>query len=1268
MAVSAVVPFSGTATQAASTAAAIPIVNAYGQPIPRLWGRTKVRGWPLWSSLPVSSTGAVATASTLSFALGFGYPAPDAVSVIVSRLWVGGQIIYDISGNSAVQAVPGLSYVLYTGTETQGPDPTIVAVEGPSATPGFRGLIYVVFKNFSTAPYGGMLPEIDAEIVQAETITSIVTPYFPNNMTHSGYKCALPDYVRNELIAFGTFGAPCDVFDLATSTLKYSVTLANQIGITDNDVATPVYKNKDPYFYSTNNGLSNSEPVLLMSYSNGAVMAHFGTENSGTVSTSSNITYSRAIAAGPPLGSNDDLVTCGTLWNEIVFLERKGTALTWHSKFSFSGTLADLNDVCAATIGLLPPPTATAGKVTIPVAPAVDYTKFSVAYFTHANKIARAVATSGSASQTVISVALATGSTANPTFFANQFAKGTLAEGIGDLITLGTNEIAEFLFTGPPETPWVSAIIRDTVTFNQFLRVYDTAWSRLGLLGYSFAASIDMSVFTQRISVQIPIMDTTNYARTSKHQFALRPGSYILGYASGSPSGATFITLDVSNGQFSTFVTADTTLINDADDTIIYTRPFAGEDLYDSIAQCVFYPQAGGTIPHDAPIPGKIVLREVQLLTDGLNVGDYLKSLCITAGYDSADVAAIGLENIFIQGSIVNVAVDLIALLSQICAVFRIDIVESDGVIKFQKKPRNADLVIDAAFTQDDVAPIDQSSTGTFFDNNRDSTQTLPALLSLEYLDGANQNAIGAQTAKRTKAPAVTTASVATLALSVPIIMSAAEALFWATYALFDMWNGAKTTKFRVSQKWSGVECGDYLSVSLPDGSLTYFKTSQVQVNADFSLQLSATAFAQYDAFRARAPAAISVPSLTTPTTSGGTPSPGTMPAIPPSAAQAATPAIPSTVTTPSPTTPDVVVLDNVSWTSQVYQNISATVFAGADIPFGINLPYRWFSRNKNTLHIDGHQHANPPYGPMGSYELANNELTSCLGNATLLAAPVNPFEFDFVNSVTVKFGAALANITLSDHDWLGRKNLLVVGDIGRWEVILFRDVTDNGDGSYTFAHLIRGVLATEAHCGDHTANDFAVFLDMSDPNEGVSHANLVAPSVYIPFPASTSTGPATVPISKTLYAGPYSTAIDRSKRQDYIDNGRQVTLDGGPIKPWSPVNVTAVYSGSDIVLTWKRRDRAGGDLVDGTDVETSVDTFSDGNHFEIDIWNGSTIKRTLTETGTLTSDNETVTYHAADIATDGFTSPTRLHVTVYQISPYVGRGWPHDITVDVTS
>jgi len=98
-------------------------------------------------------------------------------------------------------------------------------------------------------------------------------------------------------------------------------------------------------------------------------------------------------------------------------------------------------------------------------------------------------------------------------------------------------------------------------------------------------------------------------------------------------------------------------------------------------------------------------------------------------------------------------------------------------------------------------------------------------------------------------------------------------------------------------------------------------------------------------------------------------------------------------------------------------------------------------------------------------------------------------------------------------------------------------------------------------------------------------------------------------------------------------------------------VHVAATIVGSDISLTWERRSRVNGGLMDGTGT-VPVGEASEAYEVDIIAADGKTVLRTLTATTTA------ATYAAADIATDFGAVPSELNVAVYQISAEVGRGF----------
>jgi hypothetical protein len=111
----------------------------------------------------------------------------------ISRIWVNSEIFADFrdpagpyypTGSITYAAtnfetsieLEAIYFTIYTGTETQTADPDIVAILGAAETPAYRGICYVVFKDFPIGEFSG-LPKIEVEI-GPQMVKSECSEYF----------------------------------------------------------------------------------------------------------------------------------------------------------------------------------------------------------------------------------------------------------------------------------------------------------------------------------------------------------------------------------------------------------------------------------------------------------------------------------------------------------------------------------------------------------------------------------------------------------------------------------------------------------------------------------------------------------------------------------------------------------------------------------------------------------------------------------------------------------------------------------------------------------------------------------------------------------------------------------------------------------------------------------------------------------------------------------------------------------------------------------
>lgn len=252
----------------------------------------------------------------------------------------------------------------------------------------------------------------------------------------------------------------------------------------------------------------------------------------------------------------------------------------------------------------------------------------------------------------------------------------------------------------------------------------------------------------------------------------------------------------------------------------------------------------------------------------------------------------------------------------------------------------------------------------------------------------------------------------------------------------------------------------------------------------------------------------------------------------------------------------------------------------------------------------------------------------------TTLGDTVAKFSTDLVNTVTVTFatGATLPS-SCAYADLMMGANAALLGQ----EIIQFQTVTDNPDGSLTLSTLIRSRRGTEWATGTHGAGELCLLLQ-----PGLVVGNALTPGE--------------IGVAESWQLVP----VGSSQAQAVI---KSFAYTGDDLKPYAPVNFKRAPAGSDLAVTWVRRTRIGGGLIDGSDTAPlNEDTEAYSAYVlpnaaalaAFDPTNVTTYTRAFTGLTTAT-----LTYTAAQMTSDGFVPATAtLYLVVYQLSGTVGRGF----------
>lgn len=235
-----------------------------------------------------------------------------------------------------------------------------------------------------------------------------------------------------------------------------------------------------------------------------------------------------------------------------------------------------------------------------------------------------------------------------------------------------------------------------------------------------------------------------------------------------------------------------------------------------------------------------------------------------------------------------------------------------------------------------------------------------------------------------------------------------------------------------------------------------------------------------------------------------------------------------------------------------------------------------------------------------------------------------SPVDWDDANTITVTLESGTLE-SRTENEVLAGANHIALGAHDRWEIIGFTTATQISETQWELTHLLRGRRGTEYVMGTSQAADVFVLVS----GAGVIRAPLTSAQIDSSY------------IYKAVSIG---AAFNDGDDFTFVGSGRS-------LQPFAPTNVTlARQANGDILISWTGRDRMGQELTYYVDSESDPPTT-----YSIDIRNtGSptTIVRTLSSSTT------SVTYTTAQQNTDhGSPTPTSLTVTVYKVSPTVGRG-----------
>lgn len=304
--------------------------------------------------------------------------------------------------------------------------------------------------------------------------------------------------------------------------------------------------------------------------------------------------------------------------------------------------------------------------------------------------------------------------------------------------------------------------------------------------------------------------------------------------------------------------------------------------------------------------------------------------------------------------------------------------------------------------------------------------------------------------------------------------------------------------------------------------------------------------------------------------------------------------------------------------------------------------PYISYS-SPNTMFMDLpliHDTDNPNSGYIGSYlnpwpgaiTIYRSALDSGYTPNTVLELPMSfgktlntlPHNisnvFDYSNELLVEVIDGTTLSSISEIELFEGKNLCALkNSTGGYELLQFQNASLIATRQYKLTKLLRGQFGSNNEIETLLASgsDFVVL------NGAIEQVKMYRSEVGLSY---------------YWKDGPYNRSI-----ADSSYNTRQLAYKGVGLKPYSPCNLRLNKVGANLIISWVRRTRIGGDNWEVTEVPLSEEY----EKYRLEIYNGITIVRVI----------ETVvpsyTYTSAQYTADFGSQPISLKVSVSQLSPY---------------
>jgi hypothetical protein len=433
------------------------------------------------------------------------------------------------------------------------------------------------------------------------------------------------------------------------------------------------------------------------------------------------------------------------------------------------------------------------------------------------------------------------------------------------------------------------------------------------------------------------------------------------------------------------------------------------------------------------------VSRYKALNAARLTMADLITDLAESTGFGPSEVTVDSAVDDQVDGFLTDQQGTLSQILAPVRNVYNLEVIESGTSLKVNSRARGSTSP-DFTITEADMI---EDRRGRVFELELTEEQAIPSRVNVTYWEPQLNYNYATQTAFRSGQ----TRSADTegqVSYNLPLVISADEAKYGAYNTLYNPWISQKTASFAVPPELAlQIEPADLLQITYND-QVHLMKVLDWELNEDLSASLSTETFQLFEDFTMSA--------------FFGTPYDQELPTVlqqnlvrlyafeaPPIWEEDDTSGLLDSGIEPQ----------MLAYTITTPGSLGST-FDGARVSYAPGF-FKPTAANRDTLNytdLDFEHNIPVPAGTV----------------LTNLYLPERPFAFDEFETITIapEVGDSSLLVSITVDELLAGGNLMLVGSNGataslsKWEVIQFKDVNDNGDGTFTLTGILRGARHTD--------------------------------------------------------------------------------------------------------------------------------------------------------------------------------------------------------------